>query len=535
MHTLFLKNTPILIVLLSLGVPYGHTFREDNARTGRAASSLSLPLKKLTTTTIKGPATSSPIVVNDTLYIGARDSTIYAFYNGTLIWSRKTRGWIDATPAYCAGTLYTGSRDGNLYILNSVTGDSLAVIVNNNTQCSSPLIYDSLVAFGRGGRNRQIDIYNLNTNRYVWFKSNSQPVYSSAAFSDSILCYGENSGNLVALDAHTGTPIWSYQTQGGVYLSSPAISGSITYFSPGGYDKNIYALSLTNGSLLWKNISSIESAATAVDRNIFRQFIVHSPKVRRKMLRGFRKYYRMDNAVLDQLAPLTRENTQIFVPLGGNATSSPAIGDSNVFVIHKEYGDPKPRFTITAFNKKTGAEQWYFSELRNYAKLGFCSSPLVVDTVVFFGWGEGKVYGFHTIKGTKVWEDSLDSDIFSSPTASNGRLYFATYNGSIVTYVPGGPEPVSFKKSTYCYPNPARGKVSHIQLYVTKSATVKVTIYNASEKPVLRFSKKLNAEEKYIYDWNIKDVANGVYFALVKVTYDDGGDDKKVLKIAVLR
>lgn len=524
----------LLLLLLCACLLHAHTFRGDNSRTGRSVSSITLPLKKLHTASIQGPVTSSPIIVNDTLYIGSRDSAVYAFVNGTRLWSYKTKSWVDATPTYYCGTVYAGSRDGNCYILNSVNGDSLAVIVNNNTQCSSPLIYDSLVAFGRGGWNKQIDVYNINTNRWVWFKPNNQTVYSSAAIQDSILCYGENGGNLVALNAHTGDPEWSYKTAGGVYLSSPAISTGIVYFTPGSYDKNIYAISLSTGSLVWKSISSIESAARAVDKNLFKQFIARSPKYRRKMIRGFKKYHRTDDAVLDQLKPLTRENTQTFVPLGGNATSSPAVGDSNVFVIHKEYGWPEPRFTITAFDKNSGTEKWYFSEMREHELLGFCSSPLVVDTVVFFGWGEGKVYGFHTIKGTKLWEDSLDSDIFSSPTASNGKLYFATYNGSIVTYVQG-PEPVSFRKSTYCYPNPARGNVSHIQIFVTKSATVKATIYNANEKPVLRFSKKMDAEEKYTYDWNLKNVANGVYFAVIKVKYSDGDSESpKILKIAVL-
>lgn len=525
----------ILIIALLAGCAFAHMFRGDNSRSGQANTEIIPPLKKLHTVNINALIVSSPIVVNDTVYIGARDSSVYAFYNGEQIWKFKTKGWVDASPVYYNGKIYTGSRDGNLYILRAVTGDSLGVIVNNNAQCSSPLIYDSLIVFGRGGWNRQINAYNVNNGKYVWHYVNDQMVYSSPALQDSILFYGENGGNVVALNAYTGIQLWKYKTEGGVYLSSPAISNGILYFSPGGYDKNIYALSSETGTEIWKEASSVESFAASADDYFVKKLLPHSPAARKRMLDAYKKRNNIRSYKLRAYEPLTKEITEAraFVSLGGNATSSVSVGDSNVFVVHMEYGYPKHRFTLTAFNKQTGVERWYFSEMRSCEQLGFCSSPLLIDTIVFFGWGEGKFYALSANSGTKLWEDSLDGDILSSPAAEGDKIYVATTTGKIVTYVPG-PDVVSFKKSTFCYPNPARGNFSHIQLYVTKSATVKVTIFNTAEKPVLRFSKKLNAEEKYTYNWDIKNVANGVYFALVAVKYDGGGKDKKILKIAVL-
>ena len=218
-----------------------------------------------------------------------------------------------------------------------------------------------------------------------------------------------------------------------------------------------------------------------------------------------------------------------------------AAGDFNVFVIHKEYGYPKPRFTITAFDKKTGEERWCFSELRSSIMLGFCSSPVVSDSIVFFGWGEGKLYAFHAQRGVKLWEDSLSGDICASPAIDNHTLYVATSSGKIVSYVPG-PEPQSFKHDTYCYPNPAPApgdNVSNIQVYVTMPGRMDLVIYNTAERPVFKTSANLpamsQASDAYTYSWNLKNVANGVYFAKIVVKYNDGGTDKKVLKIAILK
>ena len=236
----FRKTCLIIICLLACCV-YAQMFRANSSRSGQVNTAITTPLVKLHTVDINALITSSPVTVNDTLYTGARDSSVYAFYGGTKLWEFKTGGWVDASPLYHEGKIYAGSRDGNLYILNASTGDSVGVIANNNAQCSSPIIYDSLIVFGRGGWNRQINAYNIYKNgKYVWHYRNNQMVYSSPALQDSIVVYGENGGNLVALNAHTGSLIWKYQTEGGVYLSSPAISSGIVYFSPGEYDKNIF-------------------------------------------------------------------------------------------------------------------------------------------------------------------------------------------------------------------------------------------------------------------------------------------------------
>ena len=178
----------------------------------------------------------------------------------------------------------------------------------------------------------------------------------------------------------------------------------------------------------------------------------------------------------------------------------------------------------------------HWSCWRNSPANGYCSSPVATEKIVYFGWGEGRVFALAANSGGKLWEDSLEGNILSSPAIANGRLYVATMAGNVYAYdinvtAPG----VDFQKSTYCYPNPARGLASHIQLFVPKAGVIDMTLYNTAEKPAFSFSRHLSANEKYTCDWNLSGVANGVYFALVKVKYDDGTSDKKVLKVAVLK
>jgi outer membrane protein assembly factor BamB len=512
------------------------TFRGNNARTGRIDAGLSLPLQRAFTVSTRGPVISSPVMVNDTVFVGSRDSSVYAFVRGKKLWEFKSHGWIDATPTLHVGKVFAGSRDGLLYVLDNRNGDSLDVIENNNEQCSTPLIVDSLVIFGRGGWNLQIDAYDIKNHEYSWYQESPQMVYSSAAIVDSTLCYADNGGNLAAVDAHSGELRWKYKTNGGAYLSSPAMDGEMVWFAPGNYDKNVYALMAKKGTLVWKNSSAIENAADPVPKKVVAAMLKYRPATRLKFIDGYNRLYKLSDSQSRTLTALATQTGAggVFVAFGGVATSSVAVDDSSVFVVHKEYGYPMPRFTLTAFNKINGLERWHFSEMRTCEQLGFCSSPLVSDSLVFAGWGEGKFYAFNARTGDKLWEDSLDGDILSSPTASRGMLTVATVMGTVYTYVTAGFKDDDFQNGTYSFPNPARGAVAHLRVFAAKPGTLTMTLYTFANRPVLTINQAIPIGA-YIYDWNLGGVVNGVYFAHVRLKYADSGESTKIVKIAVTR
>jgi hypothetical protein len=242
------------------------------------------------------------------------------------------------------------------------------------------------------------------------------------------------------------------------------------------------------------------------------------------------------------------EKSERWSPLGDMKTSSVAVGPDLVYVVQKALGveyrnsdgdisiENRPLFTLLALDKKDGGEVWRYSELRNCIKLGYCSSPVVTKNTVIVGWGEGSLKCLAKRNGETIWADTLDGDIISSPTVADGMLYVATMAGTLYAYgflqTPPG---LDFKTSTYCYPNPAR-TTSSIQYYLPKSGDVEVRIYDAAERLVKKFTRNtIAAGTKDTFGWKLNSVANGVYFAIVAVSYRDGSKDRKILKIAVLR
>ena len=81
-------------------------------------------------------------------------------------------------------------------------------------------------------------------------------MYSSPAVVNGIVYVGSNDKNVYALDANTGTKMWSYTTRSVVAPSpdnrvfSPlTVANGIVYV--GSNDKNVYALNANTGTKIW--------------------------------------------------------------------------------------------------------------------------------------------------------------------------------------------------------------------------------------------------------------------------------------------
>jgi outer membrane protein assembly factor BamB len=559
MKKTFIKTeVSALLALFCSGILFAAdwpAFRGNQQRTGYYADPVGFPSQKpLWTDSLRCSFVSSPSVVNGTLYIGGRDSCIYAIDDddGNIVWKTKTKGWVDASPLVCNGMVIIGSRDGTIYVLDSRTGNVISLLGAGLQLSSAAMTLDGTILSGLGPPFNGFSAYNFLKAKWdnvqpSWNIPFDQITYSSPALSGPRAAIGASNGRLYGIDILAKDTSWSIQTNGGVYLSTPAIDDSAIYFAPGNSDGNIYAVGLADGAFFWKsngspsyNLSKKAAQVNMISPRQFRELLRLSPQDRASAIENLNKQGITVPEILQNSIPLEKKATpgtaKDFFSYGEIKTSSVAVGQNNVYVIQKELGYPSPKFTLLALDKYQGTETWRFSEMRTCVQLGYSSSPVATKSMIFAGWGEGRIYGLSARTGEKIWSDSLHGDIISSPAIANMRLYVATMGGYLYAFDLSSTAPgLDFQTSTYCYPNPARGNVSHIQLFVLKAGTVDMTLYNSAEKPVFRFSRQLNAGDKSSCDWDLSRVANGVYFALVKVKYADGTSDKKVLKVAVLK
>jgi outer membrane protein assembly factor BamB len=533
-------------------------FRGNSQHTGYCADAVGFPgTSPLWVDSLKTAIVSSPSVVGNMLFVGGRDSSVYAIetQTGKITWKSRTGGWVDASPLVQDGKVIVGSRDGFLYLMDMLSGTVLRTIVSGLQLSSVISTTGGDIISASGPPYNTLSIYN---SPFVTFATATpvltsllpQITYSSPAIFGTVAAIGSNNGAVLGINTGTGKTLWSYQTDGGIYLSTPAISDSTLYIAPGDADRSVYAIDLNTGFLYWKKASMASQSlakkwsANTIRPEDFAKLLRLSPAdrdiaINRLKSRGIAVpdvFCTGQTAFGGGLQKRTGAPVKSFYSYGEIRTSSVAVGEKNVYVVQKELGYPWQKFSIIAFDKYFGDESWSFSDTLPGNHFSYCSSPVVTKSAVFFGWAGGRMYGLEKSTGAVLWRDSLDGDIVSSPAIANGKLYVATTNGYLYAYsLNATAQGTDFQTGTYCYPNPARGNVSHIQLFVEKAGAVDVTIYNSAEKPVFRISQQLTAGDKSSCDWDLSRVANGVYFALVKVKYADGTSDKKVLKVAVLK
>jgi outer membrane protein assembly factor BamB len=161
---------------------------------------------------------SSPAVWQGRVYFGSGDGNVYALNaaSGALEWKFKTGDVVHASPAIANGVLFIGSWDSYFYALEAATG------------------------------------------KEKWrFKTGDDPdshnqtgIQSSAAVADGTVYFGCRDSHLYALDAEIGQKKWAFPTKGSWVLNSPAVRDGKVYFATSDTGL-LFALDAKSGSVLF--------------------------------------------------------------------------------------------------------------------------------------------------------------------------------------------------------------------------------------------------------------------------------------------
>ncbi len=148
------KNVLIgLLVICIMASPVSaadwQMFHENQAHTGflKEAADFSPQTWYFQT---EGPVKSSAAILNNILYLGSDDGSIYSIdmENGNKLWDYKTDGAIISSPVIQNKTLYVGSKDGYLYAINTDNGDVEWKFKTGNSIESTPSVENNTVYVG---------------------------------------------------------------------------------------------------------------------------------------------------------------------------------------------------------------------------------------------------------------------------------------------------------------------------------------------------------------------------------------------------
>ena len=340
-----------------------------------------------------GPFWGSPVVVDDTLYVGCADGSVYAIDagSGEERWSFATDHRVEATPAVDGDTVYVGSYDMHLYALDSATGKPRWVRDLGGLIRGSPTVWNDTVYVGVGCHNlacapfaREAGvsgvgwIYALDagSGETNWRYDVGTEVVSTPATDGETVYVGASDETLYALDATSGDRQWTYEA-GDMVWSTPALAFGTVYFAD--WDGLVYAVDAGSGEEQWftDTVAHYVSGSVAVDEDAV--YVGNTP------------YNSLDDpspnyGTMFRLDRVTGETRWEFETTAFEIGSSPVVSDERVyFGTHGQTGSEE----VGIYALSTDGERRWFMEIGGR---GVGASPVLLDGVLYFAGTDGHVY-----------------------------------------------------------------------------------------------------------------------------------------------
>jgi outer membrane protein assembly factor BamB len=212
---------------------------------------------------------SSPVVVDQTIVIGAGDGTVYALdlTTGKERWRAKTGGKVRATPSVKDGVAVVGSWDGRVYAIDMATGKTRWVhhTVGDTIDLkregydrraiqSTAAIAEGLVFFG--SRDDGFYAIDFATGERKWRSSHGTSwVVGSPAVRDGKAYVGSSDGHFIqSVDVASGRELWRTPVGSNV-LSSPVLTGDLLVVGIANTNVGrgeLLALEAATGAVKWR-------------------------------------------------------------------------------------------------------------------------------------------------------------------------------------------------------------------------------------------------------------------------------------------
>ena len=203
---------------------------------------------------------SSPLVAQGAVFFGSGDGNVYSLHasDGSLNWKFHTNDVVHASPVIADGRLYIGSWDSYFYALDAATGRQLwrfktgedPDIHNQVGIQSSAVVADGLVYFGC----RDSNLYALDAStgekRWAYNNKGSWVIASPIIYQGNVYFATSDSGMFHAVNAKTGTEIFSLKFSGWPTFSSPSIARGMLYV--GSHSGKLFAINLAQQKIAWE-------------------------------------------------------------------------------------------------------------------------------------------------------------------------------------------------------------------------------------------------------------------------------------------
>jgi outer membrane protein assembly factor BamB len=198
----------------------------------------------------------TPVVANDTAYVGTYDGALSAvdLASGRRRWRTELGDAIGASPTYYNGTLYTAvehaAPSGSVAAVDAATGD---VQWRDSWPTNHPHSTVALdVEGGRllfGSNDGHVYAWSFPELEREWSYDTGGDVKAPISIADGVAVVPSWAATVTALDVADGSVRWTFET-GQDNMCAPAVHDGTVYV--GSHDDNVYAIDLESGEEQWR-------------------------------------------------------------------------------------------------------------------------------------------------------------------------------------------------------------------------------------------------------------------------------------------
>lgn len=342
--------------------------------------------------------------------------------NEIINWKFKTKGIVYSSPLVVDNVLYIGSKDGNLYAINKDTGEKIWSYLSGNEILSSPAFSDNIICFESGNK-----LYGVNTlGDSLWCVSISEGTvtnhyddwdyfHSSPIIVDSVAYVGSERGQVIGVNITTGEEVLRIDTgnRGIGIRSRPVVYEGKIYF--GECSGFFYCYDLSTKEKLWSYDTNPEKLYT--DPAITANPVLHNGII----------YFGGRHCLLYALNAETGEKSWSYSdPNGMWMLGGPTISDSLLFM------GSSNQCMLHSFNIKTKKLLW-----RTSVDGRINGTPAIDGDYVFFGTGyekddkTGSIFVINKISGELVNLFKVGAQIHSSVKIVENDIFFGSRDSCI--------------------------------------------------------------------------------------------------------
>ena len=240
--------------------------------------------------------------------------------------------------------------------------------------------------------------------RPLWVKAMGSYMEYPPTFCDGILYVNTFGGRTAAIEADTGTTLWSWQS--GLKASSPALAGDFVLVSS--HDGAVTALGRRSGRPVWRLETSakVESSPVAIDGTAY------------------------FGATDGRLFAVDVETGRVrwAYNTGGRINSSPSIWGDRICIT--TYAG-----SIFCLRRSDGTKLWSTYVSRNsFQYESFYASASTDGRRLYTVARTGKVVALDATDGRIVWTQNTGALTYSTPAIADGRVFVGGFDGSLHAY-----------------------------------------------------------------------------------------------------